>query len=339
MKKRDNNIDLIRGIAVIWIIFIHTCFWSGEIYVPTWLKSLSLIIDVPLFIFISGMTFNFSKSLLKTLKGLCNIWFKYLIFLIIYYTFIFFFEKNLFTLKNLIASLFFKFPNTKVLPVVNGSFWFIFMYFIVSILSNIIICIYNKYNRNLNNFKYILITSFLFYGISLYRQNFLFLNTEILMYNFIYLLGYYLYNYKIPKFRNYLFLMFINIIVLILLLFYNDLHFLDMQVAKSQFHINYLFYSFISIITITYLKDKIKLKKTPLHWVGKNAISFYFCQGIGSSLIYYLYKYIKNWHGIIKLPIMFTTNLIITIILVLILNILIKLITKVKPINLIVKKD
>ena len=147
------------------------------------------------------------------------------------------------------------------------------------------------------------------------------------------------YTVKNALVNYYLFLMFINIIVLILLLFYNDLHFLDMQVAKSQFHINYLFYSFISIITFTYLKDKIKLKKTPLHWVGKNAISFYFCQGIGSSLIYYLYKYIKNWHGIIKLPIMFTANLIITIILVLILNILIKIITKIKPINLIVKKD
>ena len=62
MVKRDNSIDFFRGVAAIWIIFIHTCFWSGEVYVPVWLKSLSLIIDVPLFIFISGMTFNFSND-------------------------------------------------------------------------------------------------------------------------------------------------------------------------------------------------------------------------------------------------------------------------------------
>lgn len=76
MIKRNDNIDFFRGVAAVWIIFIHTCFWNGSMYVPTWLQSLSLIIDVPLFVFISGMAFNFSNNFFKTIKSLCKIWFK-----------------------------------------------------------------------------------------------------------------------------------------------------------------------------------------------------------------------------------------------------------------------
>ena len=52
MKKRNNNIDFLRGIATLCIILIHTAFWTGEMYLPAWFKNLTLLVDVPVFMYI-----------------------------------------------------------------------------------------------------------------------------------------------------------------------------------------------------------------------------------------------------------------------------------------------
>ena len=43
MKKRNYNIDFLRGIATISIIIIHTAFWSGTEYLPSWVSNLTLL--------------------------------------------------------------------------------------------------------------------------------------------------------------------------------------------------------------------------------------------------------------------------------------------------------
>ena len=324
MVKRDNNIDFFRGVAAIWIIFIHTCFWSGEVYVPVWLRSLSLIIDVPLFMFISGMTFNFSNNFFKSIKGLCKIWFKWLIFLIIYFVIILFFDFEHFSLSAVIKAMFFNFNSQDILFVVNGSLWFIFMFFIVSIIGNLIICLYNKYFKDLSNFKYALIIVFILYGMTLYKNDFMFLSAINLMYIFIYLLGYYLYHFHFKNIKQFLITIFIVGIIFILLISFNDYGFLDMQVAKGMAHINYFVYSLFSILLITFLKDVINVKNNIFNFIGKNALDFYFCQAMGSSLIYKVYPYITELPGAARLILMFGVNFCITSLLVVILIILSK---------------
>ena len=324
MVKRDNNIDFFRGIAAVWIIFIHTCFWSGEVYVPVWLRSLSLIIDVPLFMFISGMTFNFSNDFFKSIKGLCKIWFKWLTFLIIYFVIILCFDFKHFSLSAIIKAIFFNFNAQDILFVVNGSLWFIFMFFIVSIIGNLIICLYNKYFKDLSNFKYILVITFLLYGMTLYKNDFMFLSFVNLMYLFIYLLGYYLYHFHFKSVKHFLITIFTLLVIFILLINFNEYGFLDMQVAKGMAHINYFVYSLFSILTVTFLKDVINIKENILNFIGKNALAFYFCQGIGSSLIYKIYPYITELPGAIRLILMFGINFCITSLLVIILIILSK---------------
>ena len=70
MKKRNYNIDFLRGIATISIIVIHTAFWSGTAYLPEWVSNITLLLDVPEFIFISGITSTYSKSFMKKINGL-----------------------------------------------------------------------------------------------------------------------------------------------------------------------------------------------------------------------------------------------------------------------------
>jgi fucose 4-O-acetylase-like acetyltransferase len=53
-NNRDQVIDLFKGFTILWIIHIHTVFWSGELYLPNYLRELSLFIDVPIFFFLSG---------------------------------------------------------------------------------------------------------------------------------------------------------------------------------------------------------------------------------------------------------------------------------------------
>ena len=74
-RSRNYNLDFYRGFAAIWIVFIHCCFWSGDGYVPLNVKSLSLFIDVPLFMFISGMTYNYSNKKITSKDEIVGIYF------------------------------------------------------------------------------------------------------------------------------------------------------------------------------------------------------------------------------------------------------------------------
>lgn len=77
--KRDPNIDFYRGLAVLGIIAIHTAFHSGTDYVPDWFKSLTLLIDVSYFFFISGKSMCFYEGdLFKTSKSLFKTWLKWI---------------------------------------------------------------------------------------------------------------------------------------------------------------------------------------------------------------------------------------------------------------------
>ena len=82
MKKRNYNIDFLRGIATISIIIIHTAFWSGTEYLPSWVSNLTLLLDVPAFIFISGITSSYSKTFMKKINGLLKLWQKWIFFLL-----------------------------------------------------------------------------------------------------------------------------------------------------------------------------------------------------------------------------------------------------------------
>lgn len=323
-NKRDNSIDFFRGIAVLSIIFIHTVFWSGTTYTSPGLKSLSLLIDVPIFIFISGMCFNYSNSVFKTIKGFSKLWIKYLVFVVLYYVLIFIFNNEHFSLSNIFKASFFVFSGKDIFPVVEGSLWFIFMYFIVSLLGDVIICLYNKYFKDMDQFKYILIISFLFYGISLYKPSFTFISTDTFMYLFIYLLGYYLYNFKFKNWKCFALLLSGWFVLYIIFILYMGLDVYSIQTYKFNYDMRYLLHSMLSILCLFFLKDRIKVKdRNIIVFIGKNALLFYFAQGISSSVLYYVLPYVSVSNMLFKLLIMYGIN----IVLAFVLAILMKFIT------------
>ena len=134
--QRDQSLDFLRGLAALSIIFIHTAFWSGEAYVPQAVESLSLILDVPFFFFLSGWGGGYARSLKKSLLSLADIYLRYLVFWCLYVALLA--ALRVFpgwggglSPANLLGNLRFRIGAGTALPVVMGSIWFLPVYFTV----------------------------------------------------------------------------------------------------------------------------------------------------------------------------------------------------------------
>lgn len=74
-KIRDVYLDFYRGIAAISVVLIHTVYWSGEGYLSeSILRTLVLLVDVPLFVFLSGWSAYYTADIKKTFDNLLKIW-------------------------------------------------------------------------------------------------------------------------------------------------------------------------------------------------------------------------------------------------------------------------
>lgn len=314
-KERNYNIDFLRGIATLWIIVIHTAWWSGTGYLPSWFSNLILIMDVPVFIFISGISFNYVNSIIKNLSGIVVQWKKWLYFLIFYTLILLIFFKEQFVAKDIVYWIAYVFPHSNNIEVVAGSIWFMLMYIKVSILCSIIICAINHFYKKENIKPLVTVTAIMFL-IFLYcnvKKEFLFFDTYLSFYSIIYLAGYILHHYKIKNIAQLLWLEGVNLIIVLGLFFLLKLGITDIQNIKFPPSLPYLFFSAISILLFFYLKDHLKIKeKNPINYIGKNAIVFYFAQGVSSSFIYYVYRYIPSHNPIIQFIVMLLTNIICT---------------------------
>ena len=327
-QERNYSIDFLRGIAVISIIAIHTAWWSGQGYLPAWFSNLFLLIDVPVFIFISGISFSYHESVLKTIKGIVIQWKKWIFFLGLYSAILIIFWRNSFHIKYLVNWIFYRFPATNPLRVVSGSIWFIPMYMVVSILCALIISTYKKSESNIA-FKYILLLMLLIAGMCSNSSNFAFLNSTTAIFSFIFLLGYYASSNKIQDIYKLIMYEIDTLIVIYLVFKSNGYKLESIQSLKFPATIYYMLVSFISIFLFWYLKDQIKIKKNnPINYLGKNAIFFYYSQGIGSSLLFLIRDKITLSNIYIKFIILLIINLIISILIGIVLNELYTLLDK-----------
>jgi peptidoglycan/LPS O-acetylase OafA/YrhL len=61
-EKRLESIDIWKGVTILSVLVIHTVFWSGRLYLPDWIRQISLLLDVPVFFFISGYLLQSSSA-------------------------------------------------------------------------------------------------------------------------------------------------------------------------------------------------------------------------------------------------------------------------------------
>lgn len=309
--KRDLYIDFAKGFATLSIIFIHTVFWSGQFYIPTELRVLSLLIDVPLFYALSGITSGGNVE--KTLYRLLKLQITFMIFVTLLFFLDYFFKVfglNVFGLlwmqdfystfgskyvpqsisyvphwQNLGNWYLHQYTNADTFPVVMGSFWYLKVYFILTVFGVLILRFFPKH---INWFIA------LCFGLTLLFNLFPHYYPTgqvgyVAFYLGIFLVANKLKGKKIPtKVIPVLY----GILVLILaFLLWTEGKEILMRMNKAKFppKLLYIFWSAFSLVTLFVLYNRLKItKESIVTYIGKNAIFFYFAQGISSSLVYFL---------------------------------------------------
>lgn len=309
--KRDLYIDFAKGFATLSIIFIHTVYWSGQYYVPTEMRIASLLIDVPLFYALSGLTSGGNVE--KTFYRLLKLQITYMIFV----TFLFFLDYlfkvlgiNMFGLdwmKNFYSTFGSKYvpvnisdvpqwqnlgnwylhqyTNADTFPVVMGSFWYLKVYFILTVLGVLILRFFSRHVNWLIA---------LCFGLTLIFNLFPHYYPSgqvgyVAFYLGLFLVAHQLKGKKIAtKWLPFLYGILLIILIFLFWNFGKEL-FLKMNKAKFPPKLLYIFWSSFSLLTLFVLYNRVKISKPNfITHIGQSAIFYYFAQGMSSSLVYFL---------------------------------------------------
>lgn len=309
-QQRDLYIDFAKGLATLSVIFIHATFWSGQYYVPTEVRVLSLIFDVPLFYALSGITSG--GNIEKTFYRLLKLQITYMIFVTFLFFLDYFFKVfglmifGLEDLKSFYATFGSKFvpaaistqPQWEILgnwyvhayikcdtfPVVMGSFWYLKVYFIISVFGVLILRFFPKH---------LLWFVALCFGLTLIYNVFpAYYPTGqtpyVTLYLGVFLLGHQIRGKQFPM--KWILLCYLLFFVILVILYVNLGMEAFMKMNKNKFppRLLYIFWISFSMITLFALYNRWKIKKDNyINYIGRNAIFFYFAQGMSSSVIYF----------------------------------------------------
>lgn len=308
--SRDLYIDFARGAATLSVIFIHTTYWSGQLYVPLKVCALSLVFDVAIFFAISGITSE--ANIEKTAKRLLKLQITYMIFV----TFLFFldylfkvFGQTLFSrewLEGVYLVLGERFSDSNIslypqwqnlgnwylhryakadtFPVVTGSLWFLELYFSVAVLGVVIL---RFFSRHTDWFIGACIAMTLFFSVfpECYPVG---QPGYVAFYLAVFLMGSKMSRKKMTARAIVVLYSLVGAALLWMFWFYGKYVIYDIAGYKFPPRLPYIIWTSFSLVTLFALYGRVVVtKENFVTHIGRNAIFFYFAQGISSSLIYY----------------------------------------------------
>lgn len=306
-KPRDYSIDFFKGITVISILLIHTVWWSGSDYVPNFARQLSLLIDVPLFFFLSGCSATFSFKKATPFSGVVRL---VSLFSLAYFFYALFLHSE-YLFDFTISALLLNYLETPEIIVFSNSTWFIPVFVVIYVVGFIIVKHVARNNILLLICFLLLLLIFRYDNIEIISSFKFFSFTVDLYftYLFFFLFGYYI-KAKLTQ-KQYLIWGSIILVCSLLttIVFFWDIPF-DLQDYKFPARGEYAVASMISVSFFLLGARWIK-KEYRINFIGKNALSFYLAQGLGSSFLYSISPYFQlDWQ--LKLPLMFLINLILS---------------------------
>lgn len=341
-KQRDQSLDFLRGLAALSIIFIHTAFWSGEAYVPQKVESLSLILDVPFFFFLSGWGAGYVRSLKKSLLSLADMYLKYLVFWCLYVALLLSLRAALgwdggLALSDLLGNLRFQIGAGTALPVVMGSIWFMPVYFTVLPLGSLLLWLARRASKGEE--KRLLGWTGAFLALALAGLVYTWTGGQIplldqttLFYLVFYLLGLLCWRTSLPRLSWAAGLIALDLGAMVLLARRLGADIFRMQDLKFPPAPVYFLFSLVTVIGALWLRGKLTglSPADPLCRIGRAALLFYFCQGIGASLLQRIAPRIHLvWYC--KLPLAYCINLSITLVSVCLLSGAYRLVFQILP--------
>lgn len=309
--NRDLYIDFAKGLATLSIIFIHTAFWSGQFYIIPEIRVFSLVFDVAIFYALSGITSG--SNIEKTFYRLLKLQITYMIFVTLLFFLDYFFKifgLTFFSLEwlqsfystfgskysatsistvpqwqNLGNWYLHEYRNADTFPVVMGSFWYLKVYFILTVFGVLILKFFPKH---VNWFIGLCVALTLLFNIfpEIYPSGQV---GYVAFYMTVFLVGNRMKGKKIPtKIIPVLYGLVALALVWMFWYFGNEIFF---KINKQKFppQTPYIIWTLFSLTTLFVLYNRLKItKESFITYIGKNAIFFYFGQGISSSLVYFL---------------------------------------------------
>ncbi|MBL7879229.1 MAG: acyltransferase family protein [Chryseobacterium gambrini] len=309
--NRDLYIDFAKGLATISIIFIHTAFWSGQFYIQPEVRVFSLVFDVALFYALSGITSG--SNIEKTLYRLLKLQITYMIFVTFLFFLDYFFKVfgltffSLEWLQNFYSTFGSKYATTSIstapqwenlgnwylhqyinadtFPVVMGSFWYLKVYYILTVFGVLILKFFPKH---VNWFIGLCAGLTLLFNIfpEIYPSGQV---GYVAFYMTVFLIGNRMKGKKIPDRMIPVLYGLVAVALAGLFGFYGQEIFYKINKNKFPPQIPYIIWNFFSLVTLFVFYNRLKItKENVVTYIGKNAIFFYFAQGISSSLVYFL---------------------------------------------------
>ena len=333
-KERNHYVDLLKGIAIISVILIHTVFHSGNSYVPRWFSNFTVLFEVPMFFFLAGWSFSYIKNNKSYIKSLILTQLRYMLFMIIIFIAINItnylnFSNNQVGLGTLSKWFFHEYSSTAPFTSVSWSLWFFKVYFIVSIIGAMLLKLLNrKASKILTVLCYIGVFVVTFIYPSLGKLNMGVELSYIFFYLFFYMLG------NLTKDRKFnlpeMIITFTSLVAILILI--NKLSSINiLEIEDNKFPPNFVFliWSSFGVVIVLYLKRFFNnCKENILSKIGQNSIYVYFAQGIGASALFFIAPHITmDWYY--KAIIMFAINLVLTAIITIILRLIIEPIIKI----------
>lgn len=308
-----------RGLAALSVVGIHTAFKSGTGYVPEWFMNLTLFFDVPFFFYLSGWASSYHEAdVTKTGKSILRIWLKWIFFVTVLAI-----GCKLISLsghqivgitdaRDFANNLMFhvSFPG---LSVVAGSIWFMPYYFVVVLVNASVLMLMQQRpdkDRLHKFYMWLLLFTFVwaFYGNYVFGLDI----TYFCFYAFFWMLGY---NNECRTKRFWK--MAVCVIGcaagVIFTSYLQGLPLHDIQDAKFPPAPKYVFVSLVAILFFRWLEPHIRKNSRFLVHIGKNAIFYYFDQGVGSSLCFYFVDKVAISAWFLKWLVMLAANLAMTI--------------------------
>ncbi|WWR16042.1 acyltransferase [Lachnospiraceae bacterium JLR.KK008] len=314
-SNRNNYIDELRGIAAIGIVAIHTAFWSGSYYTPLWFQSLTLLLDVPFFFFLSGWASSHHVgNIYQTIRGLGRIWLKWVFFIIVWAGVCIPIGGGITNIREFASTVIFN-VTFQTFPVAAGSMWFMPYYMIVLVLNQFLLFLTGRLAENKDR-ALLSYTGFLFLLIVLQNLGSRFvlvIDASLLFYSFFWSAGvaYERLETKITR-KGLIAGMCLIVVGIILSARILDMPVSPMQDNKFPPNLTYLLASFIVILIALFMKKDHRKQVSLLVHIGRNAIWYFFAQGVGSSLLYPVLNYINIEWWPPKWLVCFLINLLIT---------------------------
>lgn len=315
--KRDLYIDFAKGLATLSVVFIHTVYWSGQYYVPSEVRIFSLLFDVVLFYALSGITSG--GNLDKTFSRLLKLQITYMIFV----TFLFFadyffkvfgmsvfgeqalmsyyetfdgkYALKTFSMQpqwqNLGNWYIHTYTNADTFPVVMGSFWYLKVYYILTVFGVLILRFFPKHIAWFTALCLILTLIF-----NIFPQYYPTGQVGyVAFYLAIFLIGHQMRGKKIPT--KFIPLLYGGVALALgwMFWYYGADIFYKLNKLKFPPKLPYIIWLLFGIVTLFVGYNRLKITKDNfINYIGRNAIFYYFGQGISSSLIYFLVVPLKD---------------------------------------------